>query len=76
MSVGMVDTNDKDIWLRDLDAQEVFPLTTEFLSLAGYEANTKHQLDSMNDYRYTSCITTKFHTVYLVNQTNSLQKNI
>ena len=40
MSVGMVDTNDKDIWLRDLDAQEVFPLSTEFLGFAGYQANT------------------------------------
>ena len=25
-----VDTNGKDFWLRELDAQEVFPLNTEF----------------------------------------------
>ena len=31
MQVGMVDTNGKDIWLGDLDAREVFPLSTEFL---------------------------------------------
>ena len=40
MQVGMMDTNGKDIWLRDLDAQEVFSLSTEFLGLAGYQANT------------------------------------
>ena len=40
MQLGMVDTNGKDIWLRDLDAREVFPLGTEFLGLAGYQANT------------------------------------
>ena len=40
MQVGMVDTNGKDIWLRDLDAREVFPLGAEFLGLARYQANT------------------------------------
>ena len=40
MQVGMVDTNDKDFWLMELDAREVFPLSTEFLGLAGYQANT------------------------------------
>ena len=41
----MVDTNGKDIWLRDLDAREVFPLGTEFLGLAKriYKANIQHQ---------------------------------
>ena len=37
MQVGMMDTNDKDIWLRDLDAREVFLLSTEFLGLARYQ---------------------------------------
>ena len=27
---GMVNTNGKDIWLRELDARAVFPLSTEF----------------------------------------------
>ena len=36
----MVDTNGKDIWLMDLDAREVFPLSKGFLGLAGYQANT------------------------------------
>ena len=40
MQVGMVDTNGNDIWLNDLDAREVFPLSTEFLGLARYQANT------------------------------------
>ena len=30
----------QNIWLRDLDAREVFPLSTKFLGLAGYQANT------------------------------------
>ena len=37
----MVDTNGKDIWLRDLDAREVFPLSMEFLGLAGYQSNIR-----------------------------------
>ena len=40
MQLGMVDTNGKDIWLMDLDAREVFPLSMEFLGLARYQANT------------------------------------
>ena len=40
MQAGMVDTNGKDIWLRDLDAREVFPLSMEFLGLARYQAIT------------------------------------
>ena len=42
----MVDTNGKDILLRDLDAQEVFPLSTEVLGLARYQADTHHQPSS------------------------------
>ena len=40
MQVGMVDTNGKDIQLKDLDAREVFPLSMEILGVAGYQANT------------------------------------
>ena len=70
----MVDTNGKDTWLRNLDAREVFPLSTEFLGLARYQANTQHQLGSMNDYIYTLFITIRLHTVSLVSQTIPLQK--
>ena len=35
MQVGMMDTNGMDIWLKDLDAREAFPLSTEFLAQQG-----------------------------------------
>ena len=41
MWVGMVDTNGKNIWLGDLDAREVFPLSTVFLGLTKYQADRK-----------------------------------
>ena len=45
----MMGTNGKDIWFSDLDALEVFPLSTDFLGLARYQANTNTNL-AMNDY--------------------------